>query len=621
MSLLEELLEPIEGDTPAGPELRGSNEFAAIETAFQDADQPSNLIPTGASEEEGGQEFAEVVELATDFLRDQSKDLKVAVLLSVSLLRVEGYPGLATGLELIKGLLEAYWDDLHPSIPSRSPILDWMGSDDVSYALYLAPLTEFGDRYSEYKEWAKASGQGTETKDDEESGGMDFDSAFNQTSRDWYESLCSALHRCTTALSALDALGKERFKEAGETPPRYASFAEALKRVSAAGDDLLRRKPAPPKPKEEPQTEVGSEAGGPQDPIGSGGETATSGPPVVVSAEPETADEATDIIAVAARILRRERPGDPAGYLLPRALRWGEVRAGGEHVDPRILEAPTTAQKTHLKTLFLDKKYDELLEAAEELMATPVGRGWLDLQRYAILSTEKLGQSHQQVSNALRSAVSSLLRDLPVLIEASLMDDSPTASRDTMSWLEAEELLPGPEPEGRQEERSRAAEADRIIREAGFDRAAAMAQTGDPEGAVEMLMERAEHERSERDRFLAKTEAVRIMIDHDMSVVARPILDEIVSLIEKHQLEDWEPAEVVAKPIGLLIRCLDPESEASLRKELHPRLAKLDPLMAIQVGKKRSGGGSGSAGAPAPSGSEEASGAETVTEGGGEADG
>jgi hypothetical protein len=111
------------------------------------------------------------------------------------------------------------------------------------------------------------------------------------------------------------------------------------------------------------------------------------------------------------------------------------------------------------------------------------------------------------------------------------------------------------------------------------------------------------------------------MIDHDMSVVARPILDEIVSLIEKHQLEDWEPAEVVAKPIGLLIRCLDPESEASLRKELHPRLAKLDPLMAIQVGKKRSGGGSGSAGAPAPSGSEEASGAETVTEGGGEADG
>jgi type VI secretion system ImpA/VasJ family protein len=410
-------------------------------------------------------------------------------------------------------------------------------------------------------------------------------------------------------------LGKERFKEAGETPPRYASFAEALKRVSAAGDDLLRRKPAPPKPKEEPQTEVGSEAGGPQDPIGSGGETATSGPPVVVSAEPETADEATDIIAVAARILRRERPGDPAGYLLPRALRWGEVRAGGEHVDPRILEAPTTAQKTHLKTLFLDKKYDELLEAAEELMATPVGRGWLDLQRYAILSTEKLGQSHQQVSNALRSAVSSLLRDLPVLIEASLMDDSPTASRDTMSWLEAEGLLPGPEPEGRQEERSRAAEADRIIREAGFDRAAAMAQTGDPEGAVEMLMERAEHERSERDRFLAKTEAVRIMIDHDMSVVARPILDEIVSLIEKHQLEDWEPAEVVAKPIGLLIRCLDPESEASLRKELHPRLAKLDPLMAIQVGKKRSGGGSGSAGAPAPSGSE------TATEGGGEADG
>jgi hypothetical protein len=196
------------------------------------------------------------------------------------------------------------------------------------------------------------------------------------------------------------------------------------------------------------------------------------------------------------------------------------------------------------------------------------------------------------------------------------MDDSPTASRDTMSWLESEGLLPGPVPEGRREEKSRAAEADRIIKEAGFDRAAAMAQTGDPEGAVEMLMERAEHERSERDRFLAKTEAVRIMVDHDMSIVARPILDEIVALIEKHQLEEWEPAEVVAKPIGLLIRCLDPESESSLKNELYPRLAKLDPLLAMQVSRARSGSGQAGAAATDQPGSESASTSNAAVDGG-----
>jgi type VI secretion system ImpA/VasJ family protein len=305
-----------------------------------------------------------------------------------------------------------------------------------------------------------------------------------------------------------------------------------------------------------------------------------------VSAEPKTAEEAAVVVAAAARVLRRERPGDPSGYLLPRALRWGEVRAGGEYVDPRILEAPSTAQRTHLKSLLLDKKHDELLEASEEIMASPVGRGWLDLQRYAVLSLDKLGPEHRQASAAIRSALGSLLQDVPSLLEASLMDDSPTASRDTMAWLQGEELLPGPPGEGDAEESRRAADADRIIREAGFDRAMAMARAGNPEGAVEMLIERAEHERSQRARFIAKTEAAGIMVNHDMSPVARPILDELVALVDRHQLEDWETAEIVARPMGLLIQCLDPQKEGQLRQKLYPRLAKLDPLLAMQVGRK-----------------------------------
>jgi type VI secretion system protein ImpA len=592
MSLLEELLAPIEGDTPAGPELRSSNEFAAIERAFLDADPPALMSPTGA-EEEGGEEFELVVELATDFLQNQSKDLKVAVLLAVSLLRVEGFSGLATGLELVKELLERFWDGLHPGIPSRAPILDWMGSDDVSYALYLSPLTEFGHRYTEYKEWAKEGGEKKAAAGADGDEGQDFGSAFAQTSREWYEGLASSLQRCTRVLGELDELGKERFEEAGEKPPRYASFADALKRVAAAGEDLLGRKPAPPsaKPASAPAVEGGEGAAG-----GSPGGVAP--PPgidtVLVSAEPRTAEEAAAVVAAASRVLRRERPGDPSGYLLPRALRWGEVRAGGEYLDPRILEAPSTAQRTRLKSLLLDKSYDELLEASEEVMATPVGRGWLDLQRYAVLSLDKLGPEHRQASAAIRSALVSLLRDVPSLLEASLMDDSPTASRDTMAWLRAEELLPVPPGEGEAEEGRRAADADRIIREAGFDRAIAMARAGNPEGAVEMLIERAEHERSQRARFIAKTEAAGIMVDHDMSPVARPILDELVALVDRHQLEDWETAEVVARPMGLLIQCLDPQKEGQLRQKLYPRLAKLDPLLAMQVGRKSPASAGGS---------------------------
>lgn len=596
MSLLEELLSPIEGDAPAGPEARSSNEFSAIERAFLDADQPALMTPAGVEEDQGGEEFEEVVELATEFLQSRSKDLKVAVLLTVSLLRAEGFSGMATGLELIKGLLERYWDGLHPGIPSRAPILDWMGSDDVSFALYLVPLTEFGHRYTDYKEWAKEDAAGNAGRRDESRGeeGQDFASGFGQTSREWYEGFSAGLERCSTALEELDAFGRERFQEAGEKPPRYSSLADALKRVRAAGTDLLSRKPAPPKLKAEPEPpeerpETPARAAAPTE----GSEASLA----VFSGEPRSAAEAAAVVASAARVLRRERPADPSGYLLPRALRWGEIRAEGEHVNPRLLEAPATEQRTRLKSLFLDKDFRDLLELAEEIVTTPVGRGWLDLQRYSVLSMDRLGQDYRQPAAAVRSALASLLRDVPGLVDSTLMDDSPTASRDTLAWLDGEGLLLGDSPKEGREERSSAAEAGRIIREAGFERAAAMARAGDPEGAVEMLMERAEHERSERARFIAKAEAAGIMVDYEMSPIARPILDELLETIDKHQLQEWEQAEVVAKPMGLLLRCLDAQREGPLRQKLYPRLAKLDPLLAMRVNKQA---GQGAAGGTSP---------------------
>jgi type VI secretion system protein ImpA len=243
-----------------------------------------------------------------------------------------------------------------------------------------------------------------------------------------------------------------------------------------------------------------------------------------------------------------------------------------------------------LKGLFLDKRHEDLLTAVEEIMATPAGRGWLDLQRYAVLAAERSGTGFQLVAKAIRSALRSLLQDLPGLVDATLMDDSPTASRDTMAWLGEEGLLPGPQPEGEDEAEARAKRGDRIIREAGYDRATAMAQGGDPQGAIELLMNRADHEGSPRARFLTKSAAAGIMVDHGMGMVARPLLDELLRLIEQHDLETWEPAEIVARPLSLFIRCLEP-GEDHRREEIYPRLAKLDPVLAMQVARASEGVG------------------------------
>jgi len=74
-----------------------------------------------------------------------------------------------------------------------------------------------------------------------------------------------------------------------------------------------------------------------------------------------------------------------------RGFRWGELRAAIDRADPTQFEAPPTELRKHLKRLALDRKFEELLEAAEGAMALPCSRAWLDLQRMVVEACEALG--------------------------------------------------------------------------------------------------------------------------------------------------------------------------------------------------------------------------------------
>jgi type VI secretion system protein ImpA len=605
MPLPEGLLAPISGDEPAGPDLSISNEYAEVDRAYRDADIPPALSPSGALEAPDTS-FADVVELATGFLGSRSKDLKIAVLLTGALIREEGFSGLSSGLELVRGLMDGFWDTLHPGVAGRAAVLNWLGSDAVAYALYLVPLTDSGHTYHHYKEWLKkAQEDGDKGKADssDDAGANEltaenFEQGFGETPWVWYDELNAALGRSATALEALDALGREKFEAEDERPPRYRDLTNTLKRVTAGAEDLLGRKPPPP-PAERAAAAESREAGT----AASGAEAASGGAAVerIVVAEPRNPDEAAAAVASAARVLRRAEPHNPAPYLLLRGFRWGELRATGEHPDPRELVAPTTEVRTRLKSLFLDQKWDELLEAAEEVMTTPASRGWLDLQRYAVLAAERLGAEYRHVAAALKGALRALIADLPDLLAATLMDDSSAASRDTVAWLESQGWTEGSEGSvsSAGQVGSADTDAERILREASFERAAGLARAGDPQGAIEMLMDRAEHESSERSRFITRAAAAAIMVQHGMKSVARPMLDELHELINEHKLEEWEHADVVAEPLGLLIRSLDP-SDGGLKAQLYDRLAKLDPVLALRVGEDGQPQSTGPAAAPEP---------------------
>ena len=155
--------------------------------------------------------------------------------------------------------------------------------------------------------------------------------------------------------------------------------------------------------------------------------------------EPADRSAAVAGVAAAAQFLRKREPYSPAPYLMLRGLRWGELRASS---DPAVLEAPPAEIRRQIRTMALNNRWADVLEAAENVMALPCGRAWLDLQRFVVEACVALGSDYNAIAIAIRSELRTLLRDLPELLDATLSDETPAANPETQTWLR--ELLAEP---------------------------------------------------------------------------------------------------------------------------------------------------------------------------------
>jgi len=117
---------------PCGPNLEHDLSFFELEeTARGKPEQRSGDAVKPAEDPN----WSKVVDLAQAILL-RSKDLRVAVHLTRALTCTEGIPGLATGLGLIHGLLERYWDGIHPLLEADR------GDDPTERLNALAPLID-----------------------------------------------------------------------------------------------------------------------------------------------------------------------------------------------------------------------------------------------------------------------------------------------------------------------------------------------------------------------------------------------------------------------------------------------------------------------------------------------
>lgn len=124
------LLAETAGDPPCGPDLEYDAAFMALDQAAQAKPEQqfgNTLIP--AAEPDWGTVRGQAEAL---FLR--TKDLRVATLLARAWVRTEGFDGLKPGLELVAGLINRYWESVHPRLDPED------GHDPVMRMNALAPL-------------------------------------------------------------------------------------------------------------------------------------------------------------------------------------------------------------------------------------------------------------------------------------------------------------------------------------------------------------------------------------------------------------------------------------------------------------------------------------------------
>ena len=203
MPSLPELLQPISGPNPSGEDTR----YRGVYDGIREARREEPDLPQGAwRRERKTADWSAVTRLCTDALTHRTKDLQVAAWLTEALVHQHGFPGLTSGLLLLRGLLDRFWPTLYPR------------SDEDELELRAAPLQWIGSR----PDFASGSFH--------KGGGDDEPARFAARLKEVEASLA--------ALSELEAICGVRFEG---TSPSFDRLRNALEAIRAALHPLATR--------------------------------------------------------------------------------------------------------------------------------------------------------------------------------------------------------------------------------------------------------------------------------------------------------------------------------------------------------------------------------------------
>lgn len=280
-----------------------------------------------------------------------------------------------------------------------------------------------------------------------------------------------------------------------------------------------------------------------------------------------------DQAKVLAKYLRDQPGGWLAGHHLLKSVRWDTLAelppldaSGRTRLVP-----PKPDNRAHLKRLYLQKSWSELLEHTDTLLAQGVNHLWLDVQWYTWQALVKLDNDSVRADILCRD-LEGLLARLPGLEALAFNDGTPFADEVTLNWIKENVLDDMPGWKDEPVTATVSSSDDVLMLE---PEVLAKADSEGIEAALSWLQVQPGYT-SSRERWLMRLLMARVSEQYGKNEMALHLLGELDVSARELTLEQWAPKlmfEVKARRLKLL-RGKAGRSEAD-KTRLQPEMESL----------------------------------------------
>jgi type VI secretion system protein VasJ len=545
-----EWLAPIRPDQPAGDDARYDDGYTRVREQIKRLDSPAG-IPV---------EWVHVLRDGSALLQTRSKDLLIAAHVAYALYDQRGLDGLYSGLCLLHGLLDRYWDGLYPDLRrgprARANAIAWL----------IARLDTLGERplapaeHSLVAELAQIAAELERVVD-----------ARFADQRPALSPLSSALERLALAVPAPAAPPVPKAATAS-TPPAAPKPAPAATPAT------------PPTPAATQAAQVAAPAPAPAPGPAVAAKLPTEiGPVPVVSNQYELdafyrklRGQLWDL----ANALRAVDDADPVAYRLARTASYLTVvdTVANEPNGNTTFGAPSPYLLGEVEGLVKDQQWQKALALAESSLQKSAYL--LDLHRHVHASLLRLGPRYARAQRTVEAELGSLLKRAPELPERKFDNGTAFADATTKEWLAGLAAASGGGAGAAKADDAGEAEDQAAL--VAVRSAIAAGQTAEALEAFDDLLARLA---SGRERFSARLVVARAHAAAGAGDMAAAMFEGLIEELDRHRLDVWDPS-LASECLASYYHCLKALGQrdkemAQAAGVVYRRLCRVDPKRAL----------------------------------------